>query len=82
MTNATITSAELKKALEAINHPHYSHATSRVMGIISIYHQDPAKPDISGRRCAANIPQEFSFLLTVAGKSYSYNPEFGLVTPN
>ena len=77
----SITSAELKKYLDAINHPNYSHSSSRVMGLIGIYHQDPNKPGVLGKSCATNIPQEFSFLLDNAGKSYNYNPEFGLITP-
>jgi hypothetical protein len=77
----SITAAELKSYLEAINHPYYSHSTSRVMGIIGIYHQDPTKEGISGRRCAASMPDEFGFLLHMVGKGYSYNPEFGLITP-
>jgi hypothetical protein len=80
MKDSIMTSSQLRAALKAINHPHYSHSSSRVMGIIGIYHQDPTKPGILGRHCVANIPQDFSFLLEMGGKGYNYNPEFGLVT--
>ena len=77
MKNETITAEQLKAALQAINHPDYSHASCRVMGIIGIYHKNHK---YGGVNCKVCIPQAFSFLLTNAGKYYTYKPEFGLIT--
>jgi hypothetical protein len=78
MKNQTITAEQLKSILEAINHPDYSHASCRVMGIIGIYHKNHKYGGVDCKTC---MPEEFSFLLTNVGKSYRYNPEFGLITP-
>jgi hypothetical protein len=73
MTEATITPIELKKAIEALTSPNYSHCNERVVGFIGIYHRTE-----KGINCAYTLSRKFCFLLEVFGKVSAFTPEFGL----
>jgi hypothetical protein len=73
MTATAISPEELKRVINAITSPNFSHCNERVIGFIGIYHRTDR-----GINCAYTLRSEFAFLLSAFGKISSFTPEFGL----
>lgn len=72
-TTKSITPEELKKAINALTSPNFSHCNERVVGIIGIYHRTER-----GINCAYALEKEYAFLLNAFNIGASFTPEFGL----